>query len=220
MTTPGMVTVRTPLGIPPALGRWFSQKDDLPGSAPTMILSYGWFEQRFGGDPSVIGRQIMVDGVSREVIGVMPVSFRFLDQDPAFVAPLQFDRSKAFLGQFAYPGIARLKPGVTIQQASADIARMIPIALHSFPPQTGLTVKVFEDAQIAPKLRFLRRLHPGLASSTGACASRAVFELLQSPALDGRAAIAEDDVIKICIECVLLRGGGGHRSDSSRRGLG
>jgi putative ABC transport system permease protein len=149
------------LGIPPALGRWFSQKDDLPGSAPTMILSYGWFEQRFGGDPSVIGRRIMVDGVSREVIGVMPVSSRFLDQDPAFVAPLQFDRSKAFLGQFAYPGIARLKPGVTIQQASADIARMIPIALHSFPPQTGLTVKVFEDVHLAPKLRFLRQLLVG-----------------------------------------------------------
>jgi predicted permease len=149
------------VGIPPALGRWFSQKNDSPGSAPTMILSYGWFEQRFGGDPSVIGRQIMVDGVSREVIGVMPVSFRFLDQDPAFVAPLQFDRSKAFLGQFSYPGIARLKPGVTIQQASADIARMIPIALHSFPPQTGLTVKVFEDVHLAPKLRFLRQLLVG-----------------------------------------------------------
>jgi predicted permease len=149
------------LGIPPALGRWFSQKDDSPGSAPTMILSHGWFEQRFGGDPSVIGRQIMVDGVSREVIGVMPVSSRFLDQDPAFVAPLQFDRSKAFLGQFSYQGIARLKPGVTIQQASADIARMIPIALHSFPPQTGLTVKVFEDVHLAPKLRFLRQLLVG-----------------------------------------------------------
>jgi predicted permease len=149
------------LGIPPALGRWFSQKDDLPGSAPTMILSYGWFKQRFGGDPSVIGRRIMVDGVSREVIGVMPASSRFLDQDPAFMAPLQFDRSKAFLGQFSYSGIARLKPRVTIQQASADIARMIPIALHRFPPQTGLTVKVFEDVHLAPKLRFLRQLLVG-----------------------------------------------------------
>jgi hypothetical protein len=49
------------------------------------------------------------------------------------VLPLQFDRNKALLGEFEYPGIARLKPGVTIEQASADIARMIPIALHSFP---------------------------------------------------------------------------------------
>jgi hypothetical protein len=71
---------------------------------------------------------------------------------------LQFDRNKAFLGQFDYPGIARLKPGVTIEQASADIARMIPIALHSFPPQAGLTVKVFEDVRLAPKLRYLKQL--------------------------------------------------------------
>ena len=149
------------LGIPPARGRWFSRKDDSPATAPTMILGYGWWQRRFGGDPSVIGRQITVDGVSREVIGVMPASFRFLDLEPAFLMPLQFDRSKAYLGQFAYPGIARLMPGVTIQQASADIARMIPIALHSFPPQAGLTVKVFEDVHLAPKLRFLRQLLVG-----------------------------------------------------------
>jgi predicted permease len=146
------------LSIPPALGRWFSQKDDSPGSAPTMILSYGWWQRRFGGDPSLIGRQTTVDGVSREVIGVMPANFHFLDHEVAILLPLQFDRSKAFLGQFDYPGIARLKPGVTIQQASADIARMIPIALHSFPPQVGLTVKTFEDVRLAPKLRFLRQL--------------------------------------------------------------
>jgi predicted permease len=154
------------LGIPPALGRWFSQKDDSPGAAPTTILGYGWWQRRFGGDPSAIGRQIAVDGVSREVIGVMPANFRFLDEKPAFLLPLQFDRSKAFVGQFAYPGIARLKPGVTIQQASADIARMIPIALHSFPPQTGLTVKVFEDVHLAPKLRPLRQLLVGDVGET------------------------------------------------------
>src|SRR5580658_8243050 len=91
----------------------------------------------------------------------MPANFRFLDEKPAFLLPFQFDRNKAFLGQLAYPGIARLKPGVTIQQASADIARMIPIALHSFPPQTGLTVKVFEDVHLAPKLRSLRQLLVG-----------------------------------------------------------
>ena len=89
----------------------------------------------------MVGRQIVVDGILREVIGVMPANFRFLDRDAAFLLPLQFDRNKAFLGQFDYPGIARLKPGATMEQASADIARMIPIALHTFPPQTGLTVK-------------------------------------------------------------------------------
>ena len=100
----------------------------------------------------------MVDGVSREVIGVMPAGFRFLDRDTAFLLPLQLDHNKAFLGQFNYPGIARLKPGATLEQASADIARMIPVALHNFPPQAGLTVKEFEDVRLAPKLQPLKQL--------------------------------------------------------------
>ena len=145
------------LGVKPALGRWFSEKDDAPGSPPTAVLMHGWWQARFGGDRSVIGRQVVVNGVSHQVIGVMPAYFRFLDLDAAMVLPLQFDRNKAFLGQFEYPGIARLKPGVTIEQASADITRMIPIALHSFPPQPGLTVKVFEDVRLAPKLQYLKQ---------------------------------------------------------------
>jgi predicted permease len=143
------------LGVQPALGRWFSEKDATPGSPQTAVLTYGWWQARFGGDASVIGRQIMANGISRQVIGVMPASFRFLDRDAAFLLPLQFDRNKAILGEFDYPGIARLKPGVTIEQASADIARMIPNALHSFPPSPGLTLKEFEDVRLAPKSRYL-----------------------------------------------------------------
>jgi predicted permease len=149
------------LGVKPELGRWFSEKDEAPGSPPTMILMQGWWRKRFGGDRSVIGRRIVVDGISLQVIGVMPAHFRFLDQNPAFLLPLQLNRNKAFLGQFSFPGIARLKPGVTIEQASADITRMIPIALHSFPPSPGLTVKVFEDVRLAPKLRSLKQLLVG-----------------------------------------------------------
>jgi predicted permease len=149
------------LRVKPALGRWFSEQDDAPGSPPTMVLTQGWWQARFGGNRSVIGHRIVVDGVSRTVIGVMPEDFRFLDQNPAFLLPLQLDRNKAFLGQFAFPGIARLKPGVTMEAASADIARMIPIALHSFPPPPGLTVKVFEDVRLAPKLRSLKQLVVG-----------------------------------------------------------
>jgi predicted permease len=100
----------------------------------------------------------MANGISRQVVGVMPADFRFLDRDVALLLPLQFDRGKEFLGGFDYPGIARLKPGVTIEQASADVARMIPIALHSFPPQPGLTVKEFEDVRLAPKSRYLSQM--------------------------------------------------------------
>ncbi len=143
------------LGVHPVLGRGFSSKDAAPGSPPTAVLTDGWWRARFGADRSVIGKQVMVNGVSREIIGVMPAGFRFLDRDAALLLPLQLDRAQQYLGGFDYPGIARLKPGVTIQQASADIARMIPIALHSFPPQPGLTVKEFEDVRLAPKTRYL-----------------------------------------------------------------
>jgi putative ABC transport system permease protein len=145
------------LGVQPGLGRWFSENDDKPGSPLTMVLMYGWWQARFGGDRSVLGRQIIVNGTPYEVIGVMPASFRFLDREAAFLLPLQFDRNKAFLGQFDYPGIARLKPGVTIEQASADVARMIPIALRNFPPPAGLTLKVFEEVRLGPKLRYLKQ---------------------------------------------------------------
>jgi predicted permease len=145
------------LGVQPELGRWFSEKDDAPGSPLTMVLTYSWWQARFGGDRSVIGRQTIVNGSQYEVIGVMPASFRFLDRDAAFLLPLQFDRNKAILGQFDYPGIARMRPGVSIEQASADIARMIPIALHSFPPSPGLTLKEFEDVRLAPKLQYLKQ---------------------------------------------------------------
>jgi predicted permease len=149
------------LGAEPELGRWFSEKDVAPSSPPTMILTQGWWQKRFGGDRSVIGRHVMVDGISVQVIGVMPGHFKFLDRNPAFLLPLQLDRNKAVLGQFSFPGIARLKSGVSIEQASADIARMIPIALHSFPPAPGTTVRIFEETRLAPKLRYLKQLVVG-----------------------------------------------------------
>ena len=143
------------LGVQPVLGRWFSEKDDAPGSPQTTVLMYGWWQARFGGDRSVIGRRIMVDGIPREVIGVMPQTFGLLDHDAAFLLPLQFDHNKTILGQVDYRGIGRLRPGVTIEQASADVARMIPIALHQYPPSPGLTLKEFEDVRFGPKLQYL-----------------------------------------------------------------
>ena len=73
------------------------------------------------------------------------------------ILPFRFNRTKAFLGNFSYEAVARLKPGVTLAQASADVARMIPITLRSFPPPPGFNMKVFEDAHIGPNLRPLKQ---------------------------------------------------------------
>ena len=76
------------LGIQPAVGRWFNARDDSAGSPQTAVLTYGYWQRRFGGDASAIGRQIRVDGESREIIGVMPQNFRFLDQKPDLILPM------------------------------------------------------------------------------------------------------------------------------------
>lgn len=145
------------LGVQPALGRWFSTQDDTPGTPETAILSHGYWQRKFGGDTTAIGRQILVDGSPKTIIGVMPQSFRFLDEQPDLILPLRFERGKTFLGNFSYRAVARLKPGVTLAQANADVARMIPIVNTKFAPPQGFSVKLFDDARIQPSVRPLKQ---------------------------------------------------------------
>jgi predicted permease len=145
------------LGIPPMLGRSFTHQDDSPGAPDTAIITYGFWKKKFGGSSSVIGQSITLDGKPREIIGVLPQRFHFLDwNDPAVILPFKWDRSKTNLGNFSYTGLARLKPGVTMEQASADIARMLPIVSRTFPAPPGFSAKIFEDARIGPNLRPLK----------------------------------------------------------------
>lgn len=146
------------LGVKPALGRLFTREDDSPGSPDTVLLSYGYWRQKFGGASSVIGRSITVDGKPREIIGVLPQGFHFLDyEDASLIVPFKWDRSKVKLGNFSYEALARLKPGVTMAQASADVARMLPIANRTFAAPDGFSVALFEKAKIAPNLRPLKQ---------------------------------------------------------------
>jgi len=146
------------LGVTPMLGRLFTRADDSPGAADTVIVTYGYWRRKFGGDRAVIGKTITVDGKTRQIIGVLPQDFRFEDwTDLALIVPLQFDRAKTTLGQYSYDGIARLKPGVTLAQASADVTRMLPIVVRSFPPPQGFSLKMFEGIRIGPNLRTLKQ---------------------------------------------------------------
>jgi putative ABC transport system permease protein len=145
------------LAIPPALGRRFSREDDTPGTQETVMLTHGYWQRRFGGDRAVIGRTMTIDATPRVVIGVMPADFKFLAVDTELILPHRFNRSRLFLGNFSYQGIARLKPGVTSQQASADVARMLPTWLKTWPAPLGLDKKLFENARVAPALRPLKQ---------------------------------------------------------------
>jgi predicted permease len=146
------------LGVKPALGRLFTRRDDSADAPQTVVLSYGYWRKRFGGDPSVIGRPILVGGKTREIIGVLPRDFHFLDrEDAALYLPMQWDRSKTKLGNFSYPGIARLKPGVTMAQVKADMTRLIPIAVRSFPAPDGFPLSLFEKIQMQVTPRPLKQ---------------------------------------------------------------
>jgi len=144
------------LGVQPTLGRWFSQADDTPGSAETVMLTHGYWQRRFGGDASVIGRTLTVDSRPRTVIGVMPQAFRFLNAKAELILPQRFDRNKIFLGNFSYQGIARLKPGVTLQQADGDVARMLDIWLNAWPTPPGFDRVLFPNVRFGPKLQPLK----------------------------------------------------------------
>jgi putative ABC transport system permease protein len=141
------------LGVQPKLGRWFSQADDTPGTPETVILNYGYWQRRFGADPAVVGRTLTIDQHPRTVIGVMPSGFDLKNNQPDLILPQRLERNKAFLGQFGWQAIARLRPGVTLQQANADQARMIAIWLKAWPPAAGFSRDVFERAGFGPKLQ-------------------------------------------------------------------
>ena len=154
------------LGVPLELGRGFTTADGIPGGERVVILSDSFWRARFGGDRSILGRQVRLGGNGFTVIGVLPPSFRFMDQQISLMAPLRFDRAEVPLIQFCCEGIARLKPGITLADANADVARMLPMAAAKFPMNPGLSRTLFEDARIAPRLRPLKDLQVGSVRGT------------------------------------------------------
>jgi predicted permease len=145
------------LAVPPALGRWFSQADQIPNGPERVMLSYGYWQRRFGGDPAVVGGNVLVDSRSREIVGVMPQRFRFLDTDFDLIEPLALDRGKLILAGFGYHGVARLKHGVAIAEANADMARMLPIWMDSWSNGPGTNPHIYETWKITPRIRPLKQ---------------------------------------------------------------
>lgn len=138
------------VGVPPMLGRWFTSSDDSAGTRETVILSYGYWQRRFSGSASVIGTRVTIDSTPREVIGVMPQSFRFLNTDAAVILPQRFQGADLLPNDVhAYVGIARLKPGITLAQANADVERMLPIWIR----ERGTNANVLTAARFGAAVR-------------------------------------------------------------------
>ncbi len=142
------------LGVPPALGRWFSPGDDTPQSGESVILANAYWRRHYGDDMSIIGRTLIVDSRPRTVIGIMPIGFRFLNDTPDLILPFRFERSNLLLGSFNYFALARLKPGVLLEHAGGDVARMNQIWLNAWPSPPGFDKESFAQE---PALRALKR---------------------------------------------------------------
>jgi putative ABC transport system permease protein len=123
------------LGAQAALGRTFQEGEDQPGKESVVILSHSLWERRFGSDPNIVGKSILLDGVSREVVGVMPPDFRYPSPKTEMWVPLDLDPRKIgnYWGDSYMPVIARIRPGTTVEEARTELAQMGPSVLAAFP---------------------------------------------------------------------------------------
>jgi putative ABC transport system permease protein len=138
------------LAVPPVAGRWLSTADQMPDGPKTVMLSYDYWQRRFGGARSAIGRIILVDSRPRQIVGITRPGFRLVNADFDLILPLAFDRSKLILAGFGYHGIGRLKAGVSIAQANADLRRMLPIWMDSWSNGAG-NPHYYDNWKITPR---------------------------------------------------------------------
>jgi predicted permease len=143
--------------VPAIAGRWFNDSDQDPRGAKSVMLGYGYWQRRFGGDRSVIGRTLQVDSQPRTIVGVMPRGFRIEDRDFDLLVPLAFDRTHETLAGFAYNGVGRLKPGVSMAMANADFRRLLNVWMESWSNGPGTDPHWYLNWKITPNLQPLKQ---------------------------------------------------------------
>ena len=116
------------LGVKPEHGRVFHPGEDVPGQDASVILSHSLWQRRFGGDPSIVGKSILLDGESRAVVGIMPPDFRVPSPKTELWVPLRLDiRAQGdYWGSSYMPLIARLRPGATLALARQELTDLRP----------------------------------------------------------------------------------------------
>jgi putative ABC transport system permease protein len=125
------------LGVQPIMGRMFSE-EETRRNARVAVIGYGFWEARFGRDPAIVGRKILLNNEPYEVTGVMPPEFRYPDKDIELLAPL-FLRPEEMRSQFgfSYRAVGRLNPGVTVAQGQADASAITRHWAEQFPRASG-----------------------------------------------------------------------------------
>jgi predicted permease len=180
------------LGVQPLVGRSFTAEDDLAGAPGTVILSHGLWHARFGGDPGVLGRRLVLDDEPYEIVGVMPRDFLFPRRDVEMWTATRFperayeDRTDTYIY-----GIGRLKPGASLEQARAEMS-LIAAQLERNHPENakvGATLVRFRD-EVAPQARLLLKALFGAALCVLLIACTNLASLLLARALVRRQELA------------------------------
>ena len=147
----------------PTLGRRLMESDGEPGADPVVVLSDAYWQARFGGDPSVLNTTLIMNGTSRQIIGIMPSGFSYPDEDARFWIPLTIDPANAPLAAFGAEGIARMADGVSIETARADIEGIIG-RLEALAPDDAATVGFLREVRIASVVDTLKNVVVGNVS--------------------------------------------------------
>jgi predicted permease len=152
------------LGAAPQLGRLTNSEDHLPGAPEVVILSHELWQRRYGGDPSLVGRTIQVNGAAREVIGVTGAGFDLAFEEAEIFVPTHFDPVDPDEGSFNMPGIGRLKAGVTLEAATADVDRLVRLMPERF--SGAISQALLDQIGFAPNLVPLKNQITGEVSRT------------------------------------------------------
>lgn len=156
------------LGVAPLLGRGFTAAEDRPGGEAVVVLEHGYWQRRFGGDPDIIGTTLILNGDPYQVVGVMPPELRHPTMSDLFVPIGRYSDNPSWQERGNHQGIyglARMAPGVTVEEAQAEIDAIALAITEQYPEikGNGVEYRVLEDFTV-------RNIRPAMYLLSGAVA--------------------------------------------------
>jgi len=225
LATPSLGEV---LGVPAERGRWFLEGDGEPDAPPVVVLSHALWSRRYGRDPAIVGRTILIDNTPTEVVGVMPPSFRFPEDDVRLWLPLHLDGTTT-LGGFWLQVVGRMREGIRPSEVRTETQALYQGLGESFPAEPGRVRFMLEAVRITALVTSLKSSMVGrvartlwiLLGTVGivlliACANVANLFLVRAESRQREVAVRGalgagrlDQVYDALVEGILLSGVGG-----------